>query len=205
MFSHFHAFYLTVTDECLLIFWNIVVFIWNVQFIYMIMLCSFVPPLDVAACNITLNVTDTRQYLATEGYPHRYQNDQDCYFNFEAPIGRRVVVFFEHIFLVTGRDFLILRELLYMDTLILTLIHKINSQMRGLFIQCRVTVVSEQRRLSTIISVQMISQLNLYLFVIKRIFFSSLIYCYSSSSSSATRRQEEFDAWLKTISKCLHF
>ena len=66
---------------------------------------------DVAECNITLNVTDTKQYFATEGYPYNYKNDQDCTFNFEAPSGRRIVVFFEDFNLELYYDFLHFRKL----------------------------------------------------------------------------------------------
>ena len=51
--------------------------------------------LDVAGCDITLNVTDTKQYVATEGYSHNYKNNQDCNFNFVAPSGRIFIVLFE--------------------------------------------------------------------------------------------------------------
>ena len=51
--------------------------------------------LDVAGCDITLTVTDTTQYAATEGYPLGYMDNQDCDFNFEAPSGRRLMVMFE--------------------------------------------------------------------------------------------------------------
>ena len=51
--------------------------------------------LDVLGCDITLNVTDTTQYVATEGYPDEYRNNQNCEFNFVAPPGRTFVVMFE--------------------------------------------------------------------------------------------------------------
>ena len=66
---------------------------------------------DVAGCNITLNVTSTRQYLATEGFPHNYLDDQDCSFNFEAPAGSTIVVFFEHFDVEYNYDYLHFRKL----------------------------------------------------------------------------------------------
>ena len=51
--------------------------------------------LDVAGCDITLTVTETKQYVATEGYPNSYKNNQDCNFNFVAAPGRKIIVLFE--------------------------------------------------------------------------------------------------------------
>ena len=59
--------------------------------------------LDVAGCGITLNVTDTQQKVATQGYPIRYRNLQDCDFNFVAPPGRKFIVTFVD-FQVTSLD-----------------------------------------------------------------------------------------------------
>ena len=67
--------------------------------------------IDVAGCNITLNVTGTRQYIATEGFPHNYLNDQDCSFNFETTARSTIVVFFEHFDLEEDFDFLHFRKL----------------------------------------------------------------------------------------------
>ena len=69
------------------------------------------PSSDATGCNITLNVTDTKQYFATEGYNYVYKNDQDRHFNFEAPLGRRILIFFEHFELEVGYVFLHFRKL----------------------------------------------------------------------------------------------
>ena len=61
-------------------------------------------------CDVTLTVTATKQYFATEGYPYNYKNNQDCHFNFEAPFGR-IVVSFVDFFLEDGFDFLHFRKL----------------------------------------------------------------------------------------------
>ena len=71
---------------------------------------SFPSFVDVAGCNITLNVTGTRQYVATEGFPRNYLNDQDCSFDFETTAGSTIVVFFEHFDLEEDFDFLHFRE-----------------------------------------------------------------------------------------------
>ena len=65
---------------------------------------------DVTACDIVLTVTDTKQYVATEGYPDSYQNNQDCDFTFEAPSGRRIAVFFEDFQLESPFDHLHFRK-----------------------------------------------------------------------------------------------
>ena len=62
-------------------------------------------------CNVHLIVNETKQYFATEGYPDGYKNNQDCHFNFEAPPGRRIVVFFEDFDLEIEFDFLHFRKL----------------------------------------------------------------------------------------------
>ena len=56
-------------------------------------------------------MTETKQYITTEGYPNSYLDDQDCSFNFVAPSGRRILVFFEKVQLETGFDYVILRKL----------------------------------------------------------------------------------------------
>ena len=66
--------------------------------------------LDVAGCDITLTVTDSKQYVATEGYPDEYKDNQDCDFNFVAPSGRRTIVMFED-FDLELFDFLFFRKL----------------------------------------------------------------------------------------------
>ena len=73
----------------------------------------FIFSLDASACNVSLTVTDARQYFVTEGYPEEYKINQDCYFNFEAPVGRRILVFFEHFDVEYFFDFLQFRELYY--------------------------------------------------------------------------------------------
>ena len=59
-------------------------------------------------------MTDTKQYVATEGYPHNYKDNQDCNFNFEAPSGRKIIVMFEDFHLEARFDFLYFRKL-YID------------------------------------------------------------------------------------------
>ena len=59
-------------------------------------------------------MTDTKQYVATEGYPHNYKDNQDCNFNFEASSGREIIVLFEDFHLEAEYDFLYFRKL-YMD------------------------------------------------------------------------------------------
>ena len=59
-------------------------------------------------------MTDTKQYVATEGYPHSYKLNQDCNFNFKAPSGRKVIVMFEDFNLEDRYDFLYFRKL-HMD------------------------------------------------------------------------------------------
>ena len=66
--------------------------------------------LDVSGCDVTLTVTDTKQYFATEGYPYSYKDNQDCAFNFEAPAGRRIVVVFEVFNLEARFGFLYFRK-----------------------------------------------------------------------------------------------
>ena len=51
-------------------------------------------------------MTDTKQYVATEGYPHNYKRNQDCDFNFKAPSGRKIIVMFEDFNLEDRFDFL---------------------------------------------------------------------------------------------------
>ena len=62
--------------------------------------------LDFAACGIIVTVTDTKQYVAAEGYPHYYKDNQDCNFNFKAPSGRKIIVMFEDFNLEDSFDFL---------------------------------------------------------------------------------------------------
>ena len=52
-------------------------------------------PADPSGCTVSLRVTDTKQYIATEGYPYHYKNNQRCRFSFRAPAGRRIVIVFE--------------------------------------------------------------------------------------------------------------
>ena len=67
--------------------------------------------LDPTGCDITLNVTETKQYVATEGYPHNYKHNQDCEFNFVVPSGRKIIVLFEDFDLQNGLDVLLFRKL----------------------------------------------------------------------------------------------
>ena len=71
---------------------------------------NYISP-DTTGCDVNLNVTETKQYFATEGYPHRYKNNQDCNFTFEAPPGRRIVIIFVVFDLHHGHDFIHLRKL----------------------------------------------------------------------------------------------
>ena len=66
---------------------------------------------DVAGCDINLTVTDTKQYVATEGYPNNYKDNQDCNFHFKAPSGRKIIVMFEDFNLEDRHDFLYFRKL----------------------------------------------------------------------------------------------
>ena len=66
--------------------------------------------LDTSACNIDLNVTDTRQYITTVGYPRYYLDNQDCGYNFVAPSGRRILVFFEDVGLEKEYDYVVFRK-----------------------------------------------------------------------------------------------
>ena len=59
-------------------------------------------------------MTDTKQYVATEGYPSFYKNYQDCNFNFKAPSGRYIIVMFEDFSLGNKNDRLYFRKL-HMD------------------------------------------------------------------------------------------
>ena len=71
--------------------------------------------IDIAGCDINLTVTETKQYIATEGYPNNYKNNQDCEFNFMAPSGRKIIVQFEDFNLEYFHDFLIFRKLHIID------------------------------------------------------------------------------------------
>ena len=63
--------------------------------------------LDLAGCDITLNVTNTTQYISTQGYPLYQGFNQDCSFNFVAPPGERIVVVFEDVKLELYHDIII--------------------------------------------------------------------------------------------------
>ena len=71
------------------------------------------PSSDACAtgCDVNLTVTDTRQCFATEGYPKGYKDNQVCHFNFKAPPGRRIVIFFIDFHLEHDYDYLVLRKL----------------------------------------------------------------------------------------------
>ena len=71
--------------------------------------------LDAAGCDVTFTVTETKQYIATEGYPNYYKNNQDCEFNFIAPSGRKVLVLFEDFNLENHFDYLYFRKLHKID------------------------------------------------------------------------------------------
>ena len=69
-----------------------------------------IPPLDPTGCNIVLNVTDTKQYIATERYPVELKTNQKCYYYFEAPPGRNIILFFEYFKIGKVNDFVLLRK-----------------------------------------------------------------------------------------------
>ena len=95
----------------------------KLYFIIKAIFLTNIPSLDVGGCDVTLSVTDTKQYIATEGYPHSYKDNQDCAFNFEAPSGRKIIVMFEHFDLEIGDDYIRFRKLpRNMVTQLLTLI-----------------------------------------------------------------------------------
>ena len=60
-------------------------------------------------------MTDTKQYVATEGYPHYYMHNQDCNFNLMASSGWRIIVMFEDFNLEDNFDFLYFHRKLHMD------------------------------------------------------------------------------------------
>ena len=79
---------------------------------------------DAIGCDVNLIVNETKQYISTEGYPSYYKSNQDCHFNFEAPPGIRIVVFFVDFHLESEFDFIHFCELHNLiKTLMLTL-HK---------------------------------------------------------------------------------
>ena len=55
-------------------------------------------------------MTETKQYISTDGYPNSYLDNQDCSFNFVAPSGRKILVFFEDVELEATYDFVLFRE-----------------------------------------------------------------------------------------------
>ena len=95
----------------------------KLYFIIKAIFLTNIPSLDVGGCDVTLSVTDTKQYIATEGYPQIYKDNQDCEFNFEAPSGRKIIVMFEHFDLQRHVDFIRFRKLpRNMHTQLLTLL-----------------------------------------------------------------------------------
>ena len=66
---------------------------------------------DRSGCDIRLTVTESKQYITTEGYPQSYLGDQDCSYNFMGPSGRKMLVFFEDVKLETDFDYLVFRKL----------------------------------------------------------------------------------------------
>ena len=59
---------------------------------------------------MTLNVADRKQYITTVGYPDGYLDNQDCRFNFVAPSGQKILIFFEDVNLEKNHDFVVLRK-----------------------------------------------------------------------------------------------
>ena len=55
-------------------------------------------------------MTETKQYISTEGYPNSYDDNQYCSYNFVAPSGWKILVFFEDVELEATYDFVIFRE-----------------------------------------------------------------------------------------------
>ena len=72
---------------------------------------------------MTLDVSDRKQYITTEGYPHGYLNNQDCSFNFVAPYGQKILVFFEEVNLEKNYDFVVLRK--YLNVLLVFLLNNL--------------------------------------------------------------------------------
>ena len=66
---------------------------------------------DMSGCDVRLTVTETKQYITTEGYPNSYPDNQDCNFNFVAPSGRNVILYFEDFHLETEFDYVVFRKL----------------------------------------------------------------------------------------------
>ena len=66
---------------------------------------------DMSGCDVRLTVTETKQYITTEGYPNSYPDNQDCSFNFVAPSGRNVILYFEDFHLETEFDYIVFRKL----------------------------------------------------------------------------------------------
>ena len=91
--------------DCTILFYLCFIFEWY-HFLFQLIWT------DAAAYDINLTVTDTAQYIATEGYPIRYyMNNQDCSFNFMASPGRKFIVMFEEFDLEAGYDFIHFRKL----------------------------------------------------------------------------------------------
>ena len=65
---------------------------------------------DRSGCDIRLTVTEMKQYITTEGYPDSYLDNQNCSFDFEAPSGWKILVFFEDVDLEIGYDYVVFRK-----------------------------------------------------------------------------------------------
>ena len=66
--------------------------------------------LDRSGCDVTLNVTNVKQYFSSEGYPVAYPHFQFCTYNLVAPPGERIVVVFEDMQLQIAYDYVWFRE-----------------------------------------------------------------------------------------------
>ena len=84
--------------------------------LYFCFINKYIYLLDAAGCDVNLTVTETKQYIATEGYPNNYKQNQDCEFNFVAPTGRKIIVQFEDFNLEEEYDYLYFRKLHIMNT-----------------------------------------------------------------------------------------
>ena len=72
--------------------------------------------LDPSGCGVDLIVTETKQYVATEGYPNSYKDSQFCEFHFMAPSGQKFIVLFEDFNLQVDHDYIFFCKLYIMDT-----------------------------------------------------------------------------------------
>ena len=84
--------------------------------LYFCFINKYIYLLDAVGCDVNFTVTETKVYIATEGYPNKYKQNQDCEFNFVAPTGRKIIVQFEDFNLEEEYDYLYFRKLQIMNT-----------------------------------------------------------------------------------------